>query len=43
MRAATSCDTLDLTSHDYIPRVMPQYRARTSLYGTRAGKINSEF
>ena len=43
MRAATSGDTLDLTSHDYIPRVMPQYRAWMSLYGTRAGKINSEF
>jgi len=33
MRAATSGDTLDLTSHDYIPRVMPQYRAWMSLYG----------
>ncbi|PWZ06875.1 Cytochrome P450 709B2 [Zea mays] len=33
MRAATSGDTLDLASHDYIARVMPQYRAWVSLYG----------
>ncbi|XP_066377387.1 cytochrome P450 709B2-like [Miscanthus floridulus] len=33
MRAATSGDTLDISSHDYIPRVMPQYRAWMSLYG----------
>ena len=33
MRAATSGDTLDLTSHDYIPRVMPQYSAWMPLYG----------
>ncbi|KAL6861167.1 hypothetical protein ACP4OV_016867 [Aristida adscensionis] len=33
MRAAASGDTLDVRSHDYIQRVMPQCRAWTSLYG----------
>ncbi|KAF8733167.1 hypothetical protein HU200_015542 [Digitaria exilis] len=33
MRAATSGLTLDRSSHDFIPRVMPQHRAWTSLYG----------
>ncbi|WVZ82188.1 hypothetical protein U9M48_029477 [Paspalum notatum var. saurae] len=33
MRAATSGATLDLSSHDFIPRVMPHYRAWVSLYG----------
>ncbi|CAL5046509.1 unnamed protein product [Urochloa decumbens] len=33
MLAATSGDTLDRSSHDFIPRVMPHYRAWTSLYG----------
>ncbi|KAL6606032.1 hypothetical protein ACP70R_041685 [Stipagrostis hirtigluma subsp. patula] len=33
MRAATSGDTLDRSCHDIVPRVMPHYRAWTSLYG----------
>nr|CAB3495407.1 unnamed protein product [Digitaria exilis] len=32
LRAATSGHTLDRSSHDIIPRVMPQHRAWTSLY-----------
>lgn len=31
--AAASGETLDRGSHDFIPRVMPQYRAWMSLYG----------
>ncbi|CAN6198482.1 unnamed protein product [Urochloa humidicola] len=33
MLAATSGVTLDRSSHDFIPRVMPHYQAWTSLYG----------
>ncbi|KAL6861891.1 hypothetical protein ACP4OV_017591 [Aristida adscensionis] len=33
MRAAASGDTLDVRSHDFIQRVMPQCRAWTSRYG----------
>ena len=33
MLAAASGETLDRGSHDFIPRVMPQYRAWMSRYG----------
>jgi cytochrome P450 family 709 len=43
MRAATSSDTLDLSSHDFIPLVMPQYRAWMSLYGAQYMQMEQEF
>jgi cytochrome P450 family 709 len=33
MLAATSGETLDVRCHDFVPRVMPYYRAWTSRYG----------
>jgi cytochrome P450 family 709 len=33
MLAATSGETLDVSCHDFVPRVMPHYRAWTSRYG----------